>query len=88
MGLGKIIQGHWNEVMGINQDISEKRLNVCYYCPLYSTRFGGLCNNKLWLNPNTGDVSTTEKEGYKHGCGCRLQAKTKVPTAVCPLGKW
>lgn len=88
MELGNIIQGHWNEVMGRNKDMSERRLNICYSCPIYSTRLGGLCNNKLWLNPNTGDVSTTKKEGYKNGCGCRLQAKTKLPNAVCPLGKW
>lgn len=88
MELGNIIQGHWNEVIGRNKDISEQRLNICYSCPIYSARLGGLCNNKLWLNPNTGDVSTTKKEGYKNGCGCRLQAKTKLPNAVCPLGKW
>ncbi|MCI7207081.1 MAG: hypothetical protein MSA15_13960 [Clostridium sp.] len=47
-----------------------------------------MCNNKLWLNVNTGDVSSVQKSGYKRGCGCRLQAKTRLPNAVCPLSKW
>ena len=57
-------------------------------CPLYSNRMGGICNNKLWLNINTGDVSTTNKPGYKSGCGCRLSAKTRLAQAKCPVGKW
>lgn len=88
MEIGNIIQGHWNEITGHNQDISQNRLSICYSCPIYSNRFGGLCNDKLWLNPNTGDVSTVKKEKYKNGCGCRLQAKTRLPDAKCPLGKW
>lgn len=88
MEIGQIVKGHMNELLGLNKDISEERLKVCYSCPLYSTKFGGLCNNRLWLNPNTGDVSTSEQEGYIHGCGCRLLAKTKLPGASCPLKKW
>lgn len=88
MEFGNIIQGHVNELLGRNKDISQSRLNICYSCPLYSPNFGGVCNKKLWLNVNTGDVSTSSKEGYKNGCGCRLNAKTKLVNEVCPLGKW
>lgn len=88
MEIGNIIHGHVNELLGLNKDISESRLKICYACPIYSPKFGGICNSRLWLNVNTGDVSTTPKEGYKNGCNCRLMAKTKVPHAVCPLGKW
>lgn len=88
MDIGDIIHGHVNEFLNVNADISTPRLQICFACPLYSTKLGGLCNNRLWLNPNTGDVSTTEKEGYKRGCGCRLRSKTRLPHAVCPLGKW
>ena len=88
MEIGNIVKGHINEVLGLNKDISVGRLQICYECPLYSTKYGGLCNNRLWLNPVTGDVSTIKKIGYKNGCGCRLSAKTSLPNAVCPLGKW
>lgn len=88
MEIGQIVKGHINEVLGLNKDISEERIKVCLRCPLYSPKFGGVCNSRLWLNPNTGDVSTYEREGYKSGCGCRLSPKTKLPNAKCPLGKW
>lgn len=88
MQVGQIIKGHVNEALGLNKDLSEERLKICYSCPLYSAKFGGMCNNRLWLNPDTGDISIDEKYGYKRGCGCRLLAKTKVPEASCPLKKW
>lgn len=83
-----IVQGHANELFNINNEISKKRLKICYSCPLYFKRLGGVCNNKLWLNVITGDVSTTKKDGYVRGCGCRVNAKTRLPNAVCPTGKW
>lgn len=83
-----IIQGHTNELLNINEELSKSRLKVCYRCPLYNNRLGGTCNNRLWLNPNTGDVSINEKEGYTRGCGCRLSPKTRLPNAKCPVGKW
>ena len=88
MSVGNIIAGHWNELTGKNTDISTNRLKICYACQLYSPRLGGICNNKLWLNKNTGDVSTVQKDGYQRGCGCRLNPKTRLPNEVCPLGKW
>ena len=47
-----------------------------------------MCNNKLWLNPITKDVSLDKKDGYVRGCGCVLSAKTRLPNAVCPANKW
>jgi hypothetical protein len=49
---------------------------------------GEVCNSKLWYNPETEDVSTVQKDGYSNGCGCRLKAKTTLPNATCPVGKW
>ena len=88
MEKGNIVKGHINEVLGLYEDISQKRLAVCKKCPLYKTTYGGQCNAKLWLDPNTGDVSLEEKDGYYKGCGCRLLAKTRVPEAHCPALKW
>lgn len=88
MEVGKVVQGHINEVLGLNKDIKNIRLNICKKCPLYTPRFGGMCNNKLWYNVNSGDVSITYKDGYIRGCGCRLQAKTTLVDEKCPAGKW
>lgn len=88
MEVKNIIQGHWNELTNKNNDIKQQRLQICHKCPLYSPKLGGICNNRLWLNPKTGDISSEAKDGYKRGCGCRLEAKTRLEYAVCPLGKW
>lgn len=88
MGVKNIINGHLNELFNINEDISKNRLNICYRCPLYSTKFGGICNSRLWLNVNTGDVSITKKPGYINGCSCKLLQKTKNPSSKCPANKW
>ena len=46
------------------------------------------CNSKLWLNPETNDVSREKKDGYVKGCGCRISAKIRVSAERCPAGKW
>ena len=69
MEIGNIVKGHVNEMLGLNKDISKERMKICYQCPLYSTRLGGMCNSRLWLNVETGDVTTYSQEGYKRGCG-------------------
>lgn len=86
--IANIVNGHINELLNLNQDISEIRLNICKVCPIYSSKFGGLCNNKLWLNPDTNDVSLQQKNGYIRGCGCRLKAKTTLQGEHCPADKW
>lgn len=88
MNILDIVNGHVKEFLNLNQDISKNRLKICYSCPIYSNKYGGLCNNKLWLNVNTGDVSNIAKPGYKNGCGCRTLAKTRLANAKCPLDKW
>lgn len=71
-----------------SKDISKERLQICYSCPLYTKQGGGMCNNKLWLNANTGDVSMSKQLGYVRGCGCLIHHKVKRPNAVCPANKW
>lgn len=88
MQIFDIIQGHANELLNINEKLSKSRLQICYRCPLYSKKLGGICNSRLWLNPNTGDVSMNRKEGYIRGCNCRMLAKTRLSNAKCPVGKW
>lgn len=88
MNVLDIINGHVREFANIGENLSNNRLKICYKCPLFSSKLGGVCNNKLWLNVSTGDISVNKKPGYINGCGCRLNAKTRLPQAVCPAGKW
>ena len=88
MNVVDIVNGHVQELFNLGEDLSKSRLKICYSCPLYSNKLGGMCNSRLYLNVNTGDVSTTAKTGYERGCGCRLSAKTRLANAKCPVGKW
>ena len=83
-----IVKGHVNELLGLNQDISQVRMNMCRRCPLFLNELGGICNPTLYLDAKTGDVSTKKKDGYVNGCGCRLSAKTRLSGSKCPNGKW
>lgn len=84
----QIVEGHARELFGLNQDLSQLRLDICLKCPIYSDFLGGICNSRLYLNPETGDISKDEKDGYFNGCGCRLPAKTTIEDEECPAGKW
>lgn len=85
----QIIEGHINELLNNNEAIAEPRMKICKKCPLYKqTITGPVCNSNAWLNPKTGDFSLDKKDGYVKGCGCRVNAKTRVASAQCPAGKW
>lgn len=84
----QIVKGHINELVGLNEDLSVRRLMICKKCPLYSSELGGVCDRKLYLDPETDNVSLKPLDGYVRGCGCRLLAKTTLPEAKCIAGKW
>ena len=65
----------------------EERWRICEECPIYNPN-GKICNPKLWLNPDTNEVSTHAKSGYIQGCGCSLTFKIKNLSNHCIAGKW
>ena len=75
MGITNIVNGHLNELLGNNEVMKDSFM-------------GYVCSSKLWLNPKTGDISTERKDGYKRGCGCRLNAKVRDIKSSCPACKW
>ena len=85
-----IIEGHLNELFNKEEDLSKKRIKICKSCLLYKNDIllGEVCNSKLYLNPDNNDTSTYPKKGYYNGCSCRIQAKSRLPEAKCPLNKW
>lgn len=74
----------------LNAQYVIKRRKICHACPLYKYVLGqgAICNPDIYFNPETGDVSLEEKEGYVSGCGCSLKSKIKDIESSCPLGKW
>lgn len=68
------------------QNIEERR-KICEECPIFAPA-RGICNPKLWLNPDTNDVSTNPKSGYIRGCGCAVYIKMRNMGNHCIAGKW
>nr|DAQ91052.1 MAG TPA: hypothetical protein [Bacteriophage sp.] len=48
-------------MLNINNELSESRMKICRKCPIFKNVLGGICNSKLWLNPETNEVSTEPK---------------------------
>ena len=90
MDIGAILNGHTNELLGLNKNLYNARIKICKKCPLYKINsiVGEICNPKLWVNIKTNEISDIKKDGYVNGCGCRLKAKTTIASANCPLKKW
>ena len=64
---------------------TNERLRICHSCPIFNNN---KCNSKLWINPDTDEVSTYAKPGYIRGCGCLITVKAKSPLNHCIAGKW
>ena len=65
----------------------EEREKICSKCPIYNP-IKSVCNPKLWINPDTNDVSTYAKIGYIRGCGCAVKYKMRNLNNHCVAGKW
>ena len=72
------------------EQLAASRMRICKKCPLYKLKWYiiPVCNNKLYMNPDTKDVSTSEKKGYIRGCGCNLEYRTMNPKMHCLCKRW
>lgn len=68
------------------QNIDERR-KICEECPIFNPTLG-TCNPKLWINPDTDEVSTQAKAGYIRGCNCHVLLKLRNLNNHCVAGKW
>lgn len=68
------------------QNIKERE-EICNKCPIYNLR-NETCNPKLWINPDTNEVSITAKSGFIRGCGCLIKTKMRNLNNHCVAGKW
>lgn len=90
MEVGQIAKGFANRVLRREKELHLKRIIICRQCKLYKIDkiFGPMCDPSLYLNPKINEVSKTKRIGYVKGCGCALNAKTRVPEATCIVDKW
>lgn len=84
-----ILEGHLNEFTNDNEHLYKERIAICKQCPLYKmSKVGPLCNSLLYLNIDLDIAFSTDGPNRTQGCGCRLNAKTRIEDASCPAGKW
>lgn len=71
-------------------DLYENRMKICKECPLYlDSPMGARCNSRLYLSEaDKKTVSDRPKLGFRAGCGCLLERRTKLLHAKCVIGKW
>ena len=65
----------------------EKREKICRKCPIFNP-VNQTCNPKLYLNPDTDEISTSPKQGFVRGCGCLILKKLRIQSSKCIAGKW
>ena len=75
-------------MLWLNKNIAEERTKICKRCPLYSSFLGGICNPKLYLNPDTNEISLVPKPGFIRGCNCAVFIKMRNLNNHCIAGKW
>ena len=89
MEIEQIIKGHIKELLNQGASLSDARMTICKSCPLFKrTKFGPICNPNLYLNPITNETNHIGGINFEKGCGCRLNAKTRLEDAQCPNFKW
>jgi len=88
--IGDIVEGHYNEITNKETDLYEKRIAICKKCPLYEIKegLGPVCDSKKCWNETEKTLETYPSSKNICGCGCRLNAKTRVANAKCVLNKW
>lgn len=86
----QIAKGFFNNLTNRKEELYNERINICRSCKLLAVDniFGPICNSRLYVNPETNEVSKVDKPGFTNGCGCVLNSKCRVPEAKCPLGRW
>lgn len=83
-----IIKGHVNELLGRERDLSERRMQICRSCPLFTDIMGGICDSKKCIDTTTHQLRYAPGENTICGCSCRLEAKSRLQKAKCVLDKW
>lgn len=85
----QLIEGTLKNIFNREEELYKERIAVCKKCVLYKKHkvFGAICNNHLYVNPNTDETSLHPKKDFLKGCGCILRSKCRVIEAKCPINK-
>ena len=65
----------------------EERKKICQNCLIFEPN-RKVCNPKLYLNPDTNEISLVPKAGFIRGCNCAVFIKMRNLNNHCVAGKW
>ena len=85
--VGQIAEGWTNYALGREQELSEQRMKICRECPLYNSK-KDTCDSKRCWDTKANKLTDMPGKDVICGCGCRLQAKSRLEKAKCPIKKW
>lgn len=73
-----------------NEELAEKRLEICRNCVLSTILDTGLkCDSNKWINKNNFEEwSYLPKENFVRGCGCLLHFRSRNPEKHCVVDRW
>lgn len=82
--IGQIIEGHFNKLLDKAGALPEDTKN------LSELRFADclLCAHRPHPQKPTENGPGLRDNKYCNSCGCDMEAKTKVISATCPIGRW
>lgn len=83
----QIAEGWTNDLLGREQELSEKRMAICRECPLYNEKTDR-CDGKRCIDKITGEITSTPSKSSICGCQCLMKKKTKSPRSHCTRGLW
>lgn len=81
---GQILQGHTNNALdkvGLLADEVKKQADLRFADCL-------LCDTQPHPGRPGQNGPGLRDQKYCNSCGCNMLAKTKVPDAKCPIGRW
>lgn len=71
-----------------NEELAEKRLEICRNCPISTnTDYGLRCDSSKYRNKE-GEWSYLPKEGMVRGCSCLLEKRVLDPNKHCVVDLW
>lgn len=89
MRVRDIVQGHARELINKNESLRDNRIAICNNCVLFEkSLLGDVCSHKKYVDNNTGELVAFPCSNCTNGCGCRIEAKSRLEAAKCPLNKW
>lgn len=86
----QIASGWKKSLLNEEEELSKKRTAICKQCPLYTNDavFHGKCDSGKCFDTKEMKLVPSPGPNIVCGCGCKIDAKSRLKNAKCVLNKW